>query len=81
MLEVKFSGNVAIIDVRERILKGEHPKREIIDFIKEARKGTIIEIHLPHRGEPLSAALESIGISAITNTITPDHYRLMCVKL
>jgi hypothetical protein len=81
MLEVEFKGNVAIIDIRERILKGEHPKREIIEFVKEAKQGTIIEIHLPHRAEPLSAALESIGISAIINAITPEHYRMMCVKL
>lgn len=81
MLEVTFKGNIASIDVRERILKGEHPKREIIDFIKDAKQGTIIEIHLPHRAEPLSAALESIGISAITNAIATDHYRLRCVKL
>jgi len=81
MLSPQYNGNVATIDLRERILKGEHPKQEIIDFVKEAKPGTVIEIHLPHRAEPLSAALKSIGISATINSLGPDHFRMMCVKL
>ena len=43
----------AVMDIRERIAKGEHPRREIINFVKAAPIGTLFEIHLPHRGEPL----------------------------
>ncbi|HEX7057302.1 MAG TPA: amino acid decarboxylase [Bacilli bacterium] len=81
MLEVQYKGNIAVIDVRERILKGEHPRFEIINFVKEAKKGTIIEVHLPHRAQPLVKGLEEIGINAVLNELSPNHYRLMCVKL
>ena len=36
------------MDIRERVLKGEHPRREILNFVKSAPVGTIFEIHLPH---------------------------------
>lgn len=81
MLEVEYRGNIAVVDVRERIKRGEHPKQVIIDFVQDAKAGTIVELHLPHRGEPLVQALKAMGISAISNEIAPDHYRLMCVKL
>lgn len=71
----------AILDVRERIAKGEHPRREILNFIKCAPIGTIFEIHLPHRGEPLIATIQSLGMNVIVNEIEPMHFRLMAVKL
>ncbi|MEO2078070.1 MAG: amino acid decarboxylase [Bacillus sp. (in: firmicutes)] len=71
----------AILDVRERIAKGEHPRREILNFIKSAPIGTIFEIHLPHRGEPLIATIQSLGMNVIVNEIEPMHFRLMAVKL
>ncbi|MDQ1147465.1 hypothetical protein QE429_004292 [Bacillus sp. SORGH_AS 510] len=71
----------AILDVRERIAKGEHPRREILNFIKAAPIGTIFEIHLPHRGEPLIATIQSLGMNVIVNEIEPMHFRLMAVKL
>ena len=81
MLEVQYTGNVASIDMRERILRGEHPRGEIIQFVKEAKRGTVIEIHLPHRAQPLISGLESLGINAVVNELAPDHFRLMCVKI
>lgn len=81
MLDVKYDGNVATIDVRERILRGEHPRGEIIKFVQEAKGGTVIEIHAPHRVQPLVNGLEAIGVRAIINELAPDHFRLMCVKL
>lgn len=81
MLDVQYQGNIAVIDVRDRIRRGEHPKQEIVSFIKEAKQGTIVEIHLPHQAQPLVNALEAIGIQAIMNALSPDHYRMMCVKL
>jgi hypothetical protein len=81
MLNVAYNGTVAIIDLRESISRGEHPKHEILQFAREAKPGTVIEIHLPFRGEPLVAALETVGISSIVNPIDHNHYRLMCVKM
>ena len=70
-----------VMDVRERVVKGEHPRREILNFLKAAPVGTIFEIHLPHRGEPLIANLQSFGMNVIVNEIAPMHFRLMAVKL
>jgi len=81
MLEVKYNNNIAVVDVRERILQGEHPRKEIVDFVREAKRGTIIEVLLPHRAEPLVLALKSIGVSATIAQVAPDHFRLICVKV
>lgn len=81
MLEVVVEGKVARIDVRQRIRRGEHPRAEILDFVKRADLGTLIEIDLPHPAPPLIAGLESIGINPVMNKLEPDHYRVMCVKL
>ena len=70
-----------VMDVRELVAKGEHPRREILNFIKAAPVGTIFEIHLPHRGEPLIANLQSFGMNVIVNEIAPIHFKLMAVKL
>ena len=81
MLQVEYRGNIAVVDVRERINRGEHPKQEIVGFVNDAKPGTIIELHLPHRADPLVQALKSVGISAIMNEMGPSHYRVMCVKI
>ncbi|MED4202420.1 amino acid decarboxylase [Neobacillus mesonae] len=77
----QLEGKRLVIDVRERIAKGEHPRREILNAIKSAPVGTIFEIHLPHRAEPLVANLQSFGMNVIVNEIEPMHFRLMAVKL
>ncbi|QIZ06788.1 amino acid decarboxylase [Priestia megaterium] len=71
----------AVMDIRERIAKGEHPRREIINIVKAAPVGTLFEIHLPHRGEPLIGSLQSLGMNVIVNEIEPMHFRLMAIKL
>ncbi|MGF6951972.1 hypothetical protein QF028_004477 [Neobacillus sp. B4I6] len=71
----------AVMDIREHIAKGEHPRREIINFVKAAPVGTLFEIHLPHRGEPLIGSLQSLGMNVIVNEIEPMHFRLMAIKL
>ncbi|HJV17405.1 MAG TPA: amino acid decarboxylase [Bacillales bacterium] len=81
MGNIQFDGKRAIMDVRERVLKGEHPRQEIMQFVKTAPVGMIFEIHLPHRGEPLIAGLESLGMNVIVNELEPMHFRLMAVKL
>lgn len=71
----------AVMDIRERIARGEHPRREILNFVKAAPVGTIFEIHLPHRGEPLIGSLQSLGMNVIVNELEPMHFRLMAIKL
>lgn len=81
MLDVQYQNDRAVIDVRDRILKGEHPRYEILNFVKQAPKGTIFEIHLPHRAEPLISGFSSFGMNVIVNQLKADHFRLMTVKL
>ncbi|TDL66612.1 amino acid decarboxylase [Rhodococcus qingshengii] len=81
MSSFQIENKRAVIDIRERVLKGEHPRREIINFVKSAPVGTIFEIHLPHHGEPLIATFQSLGMNAIVNEIEPAHFRLMAIKL
>jgi hypothetical protein len=81
MHNFQIEGKRAVIDIRERVLKGEHPRREILDFVKSAPVGTVIEVHLPHRGEPLVANFQALGMNAIVNEIEPGHFRLMAIKL
>lgn len=57
MLPVKYEGVRVIIDVREMVKQGIHPRNEIIETVQMAGKGTVFEIHLPHPGRPLIAAL------------------------
>ncbi|MEH7501928.1 amino acid decarboxylase [Neobacillus drentensis] len=71
----------AVMDIRDRIAKGEHPRREILNFVKAAPVGTIFEVHLPHRGEPLIASLQSLGMNVIVNELESMHFRLMAIKL
>jgi hypothetical protein len=71
----------AVMDIRDRIAKGEHPRREILNFVKAAPVGTIFEIHLPHRGEPLITSLQSLGMNVIVNELESMHFRLMAIKL
>ncbi|MBL4953659.1 DUF2249 domain-containing protein [Neobacillus sp. OS1-32] len=77
----QMDGNRMIIDVRERIARGEHPRREILNAVKAAPLGTIFEIHLPHRAEPLIATLQSLGLNVVVNELEPMHFRLMAAKL
>jgi hypothetical protein len=81
MLDVKMDAQRAIIDVRARILKGEHPRGEIFKYVKSAPVGTIFEIHLPHRAEPLITGLSDFGMNVIVNELEPGHFRLLTVKL
>ncbi|AIM17144.1 MULTISPECIES: DUF2249 domain-containing protein [Neobacillus] len=73
--------NKVVMDVRERIARGEHPRGEILQYIKHAPIGTIFEIHLPFRPEPLIANIQSLGMNVIVNELEPHHVRLMTVKL
>jgi len=43
MLEVQMSGNLVVIDVRQRALKGEHPGDEVIEYTKKSSNDFIFE--------------------------------------
>jgi len=79
MLNIQYQGRVATVDVRENIRRGEHPKAEILRFVQEAAPGTVIQIHLPIRAEPLAQGLKSLGLNTTFEELEPGHYRLMCV--
>lgn len=81
MLSIQRDGERAIIDIRENIARGEHPKNHIFQFVQEAPKGTIIEIHVPFRAEPLIAGLSSFGLNVTVTELAPDHFKLMALKL
>ena len=81
MVKVEWEDEVAVIDVREQIRRGEHPRQEILELVLGMKTGTVVQIHLPHRAQPLASALESKGMPCVMNELAPDHFRLMCVKL
>lgn len=43
MSSFQIEGQRAVIDIRERVLKGEHPRREILNFVKTARLGLYLK--------------------------------------
>lgn len=81
MIDVQREGSKVIIDARELIKQGIHPRNEIIEFIKGAEVGTIIEVHLPLPGQPLIAAVEQLGLNVVHNELGPEHHRLLILKL
>ncbi|WP_234028465.1 amino acid decarboxylase [Lentibacillus sp. Marseille-P4043] len=81
LLDVQLEGKRAVIDVRERILKGEHPRNEIFDYVKQAPVGTIFEIHLPHQAPPLIGGLERFGLNVVVDQPELGHFRMVTVKL
>lgn len=81
MLQIKQDGIRMIIDVREMMKKGQHPRNEIIDSVRNAPKGTMFEIHLPHPGQPLVVAFEQLGLDCVINELGPGHFRLLTVKM
>lgn len=81
MIDIQRDGERAILDVRENIARGEHPKNHIFQFVKEAAVGTIIEIHVPFRAQPLITGLSTFGLNVVVDELAPDHFRLMAVKL
>jgi len=81
MLDVQMEGKVAVIDVRERALKGEHPGDELIEYIRQAPNDIVFEIHVPHEAKPLVKKLDGIGMNVILNKVTDGHYYLVVTKL
>ncbi|HET7657599.1 MAG TPA: amino acid decarboxylase [Bacillales bacterium] len=81
MINVENDGNVATIDVREIVKKGRHPKGEIFEYVKKLPVGTIVEIHVPHRAQPLVSGLSSLGMNVVVKELAMDHFLLRTIKL
>lgn len=81
MLDVQMEGTKAVIDVRKRIMNGEHPRNEIFDYVKQADLGTIFEIHVPHEAPPLHNGLKGFGLNVVVDELEPGHFRMVAVKL
>lgn len=80
MLNVVIEGNKAVIDVRENVLRGEHPKNEVLNFVQTSPDVTSFEIHLPLRGEPMVLLLQSIGLNAYIEELGPEHFRIVAQR-
>lgn len=80
MLPVQMDGQRAIIDLREAILEGQHPRFEVFEYVKKAEVGTIFEIHTPRIPKPLIKGLEDLGLHVIVDKIDTDHIRVVTVK-
>ncbi len=80
LLNIKREDSLLVIDAREAIQKGHHPRYEILNLVEEAPTGTLCEIHVPHRTGPLIGALEGLGLNVAVAEIEPFHYRLRVMK-
>ena len=47
-----MDGKRAIIDLRQIILDGQHPRFEVFEYVKKADVGTTFEIHTPRVPKP-----------------------------
>lgn len=81
MLQVTQEGPLLNIDARDCIRSGHHPRFEILSIVDEAPKGTICEIHVPHKTGPLIAALEDKGMNVAVAETEPGHWRLRVLKM
>jgi uncharacterized protein (DUF2249 family) len=76
----KIDGNHILIDVRDIIRKGMHPRGEILQVVREARTGSVIEIHVPHRTQPLIKAIEDMGLKVAVTEVEPGDFRILTAK-
>ncbi|MCL6517948.1 amino acid decarboxylase, partial [Alicyclobacillus sp.] len=58
-----------------------HPRRYILELVKDAPAGTLCEIHVPHRTGPLIAELENLGMNVAVAELEPGHFRLRVLKM
>ncbi|MCL6547298.1 MAG: amino acid decarboxylase [Alicyclobacillus sp.] len=77
---VERDGARLIIDARDAIRKGHHPRGVILHLVEEAPSGTLCEIHVPHRTGPLISALQNLGMNVAVAELEPGHFRLRVLK-
>lgn len=80
MLQVQWEGKKAIIDLRERILNGEHPRQEVFDFVKDSPDDTTYEIHVPRRAKPLREGLKDLGLTVTLDELAENHFKVIAKK-
>ncbi|MCL6442319.1 MAG: amino acid decarboxylase [Alicyclobacillus sp.] len=81
LLKIERDDVRLMIDARDAIRKGFHPRHEISKLVDEAPSGTLCEIHVPHRTGPLIAALEGMGLNVAVSEVEPGHWRLRVMKI
>jgi len=81
LLQIQRNEGHLVIDARNAIRTGHHPRHEILTLVEEAPSGTLCEVHVPHRTGPLIAALEGLGLKVAASELEPGHWRLRVVKL
>lgn len=80
LLQIDKQPNHWSIDARDAITSGHHPRQAIVSVVKEAPSGTLCEVHLPHRAEPLMSALKGLGLNVTVSQASPGHWLLRVLK-
>lgn len=80
LLNIQMDGNRSIIDVREAIKGGAHPRFEIVDYVKQAPINTIVEVHVPRYAKPLIKDLEKLGLVVEVIKRHAEHYLVITEK-
>lgn len=80
MLGVEMKGTRAVIDLRERILAGEHPREEVFEYVKKSDGGITFEIHTPRVPGPLIKGLEDMGLDVDVEEVASDHVIVTTIK-
>lgn len=81
MYDIVIDGKRQIIDLREAIKNGAHPRHEMFEIIKAAEVGTILEIYTPRRPVPLIRGFEDLGLNVVVDELAPDKIRVITVKM
>lgn len=80
LLNVQLDGKRAIIDVRELIKHGGHPRFAIFDYVREAPVNTVVEVHVPRYAKPLIKGLEVMGLIVDVKEIDSGHFKVITEK-
>lgn len=75
------ANNQTVIDVREMVNNGKHPKNDIIAYLESIPKGKMTDIHVPHEAEPLVQLIKAQGFEVTVEKIEADHFCLHTVKI
>lgn len=81
MYDIQIDGKRQVIDLREAIKNGAHPRHDMFELIKAAEVGTILEIYTPRRPVPLIRGFEDLGLNVIVDELEPGKVRVITVKM
>lgn len=80
LLQIQKEKGHWVIDARDAVKSGHHPRQAILSLVGEAPNGTLCDIHVPHRTAPLIAALQGLGFNVTANESSPGHWLLRVLK-